>query len=49
KTAIKFPLIVRLEGTNVEEGRKILRDSNLEFLVARTMAEAAAMVTEQVS
>jgi succinyl-CoA synthetase beta subunit len=49
KTAIKVPLIVRLEGTNVEEGRKILRDSNLEFLVARTMAEAAAMVTEQVS
>jgi len=49
KTDIKVPLIVRLEGTNVEEGRKILEDSNLEFLVARTMAEAAAMVTQQVS
>jgi succinyl-CoA synthetase beta subunit len=49
KTDIHVPLIVRLEGTNVEEGRKILEDSNLEFLVARTMAEAAAMVTQQVS
>jgi succinyl-CoA synthetase beta subunit len=49
KTDIQVPLIVRLEGTNVEEGRKILENSNLEFLVARTMAEAAAMVTEQVS
>ncbi|MGD2125262.1 MAG: ADP-forming succinate--CoA ligase subunit beta [Desulfobacteraceae bacterium] len=49
KTDIRVPIIVRLEGTNVEEGRKILEDSNLEFLVARTMAEAAAMVTQQVS
>jgi len=49
KTDIKVPLIVRLEGTNVEEGRSILENSNLEFLVARTMAEAAAMVTQQVS
>jgi succinyl-CoA synthetase beta subunit len=49
KTDIKVPLIVRLEGTNVEEGRSILENSSLEFLVARTMAEAAAMVTQQVS
>jgi len=49
KTDIKVPLIVRLEGTNVEEGRKILEGSNLQFMVARSMAEAAEMVTKQVS
>lgn len=48
KTAIPVPLIVRLEGTNVEEGREILENSNLKFLVAKTMAEAAEMVTRQV-
>jgi succinyl-CoA synthetase beta subunit len=48
KSAIKVPLIVRLEGTNVEEGRRILRNSNLKFEVAKNMAEAAEMVTEQV-
>jgi succinyl-CoA synthetase beta subunit len=48
KTAIQVPLIVRLEGTNVEEGRKILRESKLKFMVAKDMAEAAEMVTAQV-
>ena len=46
---IKVPLIVRLEGTNVEEGREILRDSNLDFSVANDMEEAASMVARQVS
>jgi len=46
---INLPLIVRLEGTNVEEGRAILRDSNLDFSVAQDMEEAAKMVAEQVS
>jgi len=49
KTEIRVPLIVRLEGTNVEEGRRILQASALKFLVAGDMAEAAAMVTAQVS
>lgn len=46
---IMLPLIVRLEGTNVEEGRKILKDSNLDFSVAKDMEEAARMVAKQVS
>jgi succinyl-CoA synthetase beta subunit len=46
---IPVPLIVRLEGTNVNEGRAILRESDLEFSVARDMEEAARMVAEQVS
>ena len=49
KTGIQAPLIIRLEGTNVEEGRKILKNSDLEFLVARDMAEAADLVAKQVS
>ncbi|PKN29812.1 MAG: ADP-forming succinate--CoA ligase subunit beta [Deltaproteobacteria bacterium HGW-Deltaproteobacteria-21] len=48
KSAIRVPLIVRLEGTNVEEGRKILQESGLKFLVAGDMGEAAALVTKQV-
>ena len=35
------PLVVRLAGTNVEEGRKILADSGLELITADTLAEAA--------
>jgi len=49
KTEIKVPLIVRLEGTNVEEGRRILKESNLEFLVANDMGAAAELVTRQVT
>jgi len=49
KTSISVPLIVRLEGTNVEEGRAILKDSDLEFLVAKNLAEAAELVAKQVS
>ncbi|MBW2063627.1 MAG: ADP-forming succinate--CoA ligase subunit beta [Deltaproteobacteria bacterium] len=48
ETDIKVPLIVRLEGTNVEEGRKILQESGLKFLVAKDMAEAAELVAKQV-
>jgi len=48
KIDIKVPIIIRLEGTNVREGRAILQNSNLKFIVAKDMAEAAAMVTEQV-
>ncbi|MBN1226048.1 MAG: ADP-forming succinate--CoA ligase subunit beta, partial [Deltaproteobacteria bacterium] len=46
---IKVPLIVRLEGTNVEEGRVILKNSDLDFSVARDIEDAAEMVAEQVS
>jgi succinyl-CoA synthetase beta subunit len=48
KIDIKVPIIIRLEGTNVQEGRAILQNSGLKFMVAKDMAEAAAMVTEQV-
>ena len=38
---VQIPIILRLEGTNVEEGRKILADSGLKFQVGETMKEAA--------
>ena len=41
KLAVKIPIILRLEGTNVEEGRQILKDSGLKFEVGATMKEAA--------
>jgi succinyl-CoA synthetase beta subunit len=49
KIDIQVPLIVRLEGTNVDQGRKILQDSSLEFRVASDMADAAGLVAELVS
>ncbi len=49
KNEIQIPMIVRLKGTNVEEGKKILKDSDLEFLVAKDMTEAAELVAQQVS
>jgi succinyl-CoA synthetase beta subunit len=48
KTKVTVPLIVRMEGTNVDEGKAILQDSNLEFLVAKDLAEAAELVAQQV-
>ncbi|QHS52213.1 ADP-forming succinate--CoA ligase subunit beta [Edaphobacter sp. 12200R-103] len=41
KLNVKLPIILRLEGTNVEEGRKILQESGLKFSVGATMKEAA--------
>ncbi len=44
KTHIQLPVVLRLEGTNVEQGRKILRESGLNFIVAQTMKDAAERV-----
>ncbi len=41
---LNIPLVVRLEGTNVERGREILESANLDMLTATTMAEAAEKV-----
>ncbi len=38
------PLVVRLAGTNVEDGRRILRDSGLQLVTADTLTEAAERV-----
>ena len=44
KTNIQLPVVLRLEGTNVEEGKKILQESGLNFVVAETMKDAADKV-----
>jgi succinyl-CoA synthetase beta subunit len=41
---LKVPMVVRLEGTNVELGKKILKESGLSFYPAETMREAAEKV-----
>ena len=42
--SLKVPLVVRLEGNRVEEGKKILADSGLPIISARNMADAAQKV-----
>jgi succinyl-CoA synthetase beta subunit len=44
--SLKVPLVVRLEGTNVELGKKILADSRLPIISAVNMADAAQKVVE---
>src|SRR5436309_3977801 len=41
---VKVPIVVRLEGTNVEQGQQILRNSGLNFIVADGMKDAAEKV-----
>ena len=41
---MKIPLVVRLSGTNVEEGRRIIADSGLPIITADTLADAAEKV-----
>src|SRR5579871_1053162 len=41
---VKVPVVVRLEGTNVEQGQEILRNSGLNFIVADGMKDAAEKV-----
>ena len=43
---LKMPLIVRLEGTNVEEGRKLLDQSGLKIIAAKSLDDAAKKAVE---
>jgi succinyl-CoA synthetase beta subunit len=43
-TGVQIPIVVRLEGTNVEQGQEILRNSGLNFIVADGMKDAAEKV-----
>jgi succinyl-CoA synthetase beta subunit len=44
KTNLQLPVVLRLEGTNVQEGKKILMESGLNFTIAETMKDAADKV-----
>ncbi len=39
-------MVLRLEGTNVEQGREILKNSGLNFIIGETMQDAAAKVVK---
>jgi len=41
KLDVPVPVVVRLSGTNVELGRQILADSDIDLITADTLAEAA--------
>ncbi|WP_018660047.1 ADP-forming succinate--CoA ligase subunit beta [Heyndrickxia acidiproducens] len=45
---LKIPLVVRLEGTNVELGKKILNESGLKIIAADSMADGAQKIVELV-
>jgi succinyl-CoA synthetase beta subunit len=49
KTGISVPVVVRMEGTNVETGRKILSESGLNLITAVDLKDAAKKVAELVS
>jgi succinyl-CoA synthetase beta subunit len=46
KTGINVPVVIRMEGTNVEEGRKILADSGLNLITAVNLKDAADKIAE---
>jgi succinyl-CoA synthetase beta subunit len=48
KTGIQVPVVVRMEGTNVDQGRKILADSGLNLITATDLKDAAGKVAELV-
>jgi succinyl-CoA synthetase beta subunit len=43
---IKLPIVIRMEGTNVEQGRQILKDSGFNFTVAEGMLDGAQKVVK---
>jgi succinyl-CoA synthetase beta subunit len=48
EVGLKVPLVVRLEGTNVDLGKKILNESGLAVVAADNLADAAKKITDQV-
>ena len=46
KVQVNLPVIVRMAGTNVEEGQRLLTESGLKFLVADNLADTAEKVMQ---
>jgi len=49
KTGIEVPVVIRMEGTNVEEGRRILSESGLNLITATDLKDAAQKISEVVT
>ena len=45
---LKVPLVVRLEGTNVDKGKKLLQDSSFDIISAENLNDAAIKIVEAV-
>jgi succinyl-CoA synthetase beta subunit len=48
EVGLKVPLVVRLEGTNVEAGKKIINESGLDVIAADDLGDAAAKIVKAV-
>ena len=48
EVGLKVPLVVRLEGTNVEEGKKIINESDVDVIAADDLGDAAAKIVKAV-
>ena len=48
QVGLQVPLVVRLEGTNVEQGKQIVRDSGLNVLPADDLDDAAQKIVKAV-
>ena len=46
---VSLPVVVRLEGTNVEDGKEILKKSGLEIITATDLTDAAKKVVEAIN
>ncbi|MCP3945093.1 MAG: ADP-forming succinate--CoA ligase subunit beta [Desulfobacteraceae bacterium] len=49
KTGINIPVVVRMEGTNVDEGKKILADAGLDLISANDLSDAAEKIAAAVN
>ena len=49
KIGVKIPIVVRMEGTNVEEGRRILNESGMQLQTAIDLEDAASKVSAMVA
>jgi succinyl-CoA synthetase beta subunit len=48
EVGLKVPLVVRLEGTNVEKGKQIINDSGLNVIAADNLSDAAGKIVKAV-
>ena len=49
ETSLKVPLVVRLEGTNVELGKETIKKSGLQVIPADNLADAAEKIVHEVN
>ncbi len=45
---MRVPVIIRMEGTNLEEGRRILNESGLDLINAKDLKDAANKLSEAI-